>query len=154
MLQPSDPKTGIKPIVGLLDPLTQRYVSGWSPPGGAVSDRLSLQVQIPELGVLVVGSPSGRVGVFSLNQTGWDHRTLPVYFQRMDWILPFASQEERGERPEVRLVGLAVSPVQGFIGKRDGEMARPWRLLLYYIDHTVLSYQLSVDGELAAWHPE
>jgi hypothetical protein len=105
--------------------------------------RLSLQAQIPELGVLIVGSPKGRVAIFSLGQCNWYPRTVPVYFHRLDWLLPLASQEERGERPESRLAGIAVSPVQGRIGKMIGEVARKWRLLLYYVDHSVLSYELS-----------
>jgi hypothetical protein len=107
------------------------------------SHRLSLQAQIPELGVFIVGSPKGRVAVFSLGQCNWYPRTVPVYFHRLDWLLPLASQEERGERPESRLAGIAVSPVQGRIGKAIGEIARKWRLLLYYVDHSVLTYELS-----------
>jgi hypothetical protein len=110
------------------------------------SHRLSLQAQIPELGVLIVGSPKGRVAVFSLGQTDWHPRTVPVYFHRLDWLLPFASQEERGERPESRLAGIAVSPIQGRVGKMDSEVARKWRLLLYYVDHSVLSYELRKKG--------
>jgi hypothetical protein len=110
------------------------------------SQRLSLQAHIPELGVLIVGSPVGRVAVFSLGQCSWYPRTVPVYFHRLDWLLPLASQEERGERPESRLAGVAVSPVQGQLGNMNGEVARKWRLLLYYVDHSVLSYELSKKG--------
>jgi hypothetical protein len=108
--------------------------------------RLSLLAQIPELGILIVGSPKGRVAVFSLGQSDWFPRTVPVYFNRLDWLLPFGDQEERGERPESRLAGIAVSPMQGHIGKMNGDIARKWRLLLYYTDHSVLSYELSKKG--------
>jgi hypothetical protein len=112
-------------------------------------DRLSFQASIPELGVLIVGSPKGRVALLSLGQSPWEVRRVePVFFYRLDEILPLKSQEDQGERPECRLVGIAVSPMPGQLGRSiDCEIARKWRLLLYYADHSVLSYELSKSSK-------
>ena len=79
-------------------------------------------------------------------------------------ILPTLSQEQQGVRPEVPLLGMAVSPVQGQEMKayspsnsaaevdkrRKPEAQGRYRLLMMYYDHTLLSYEISsgLDGLL------
>ncbi|KAB8349587.1 hypothetical protein FH972_023611 [Carpinus fangiana] len=100
-------------------------------------DRINLSVQIPELGVVIVGSGKGRVAVCTLHQTTQNPLLLdldraaqpggrtgaadrsadgahsprqdnPIYTFRVDHILPFQWQETMGQRPETWL-GLCVA---------------------------------------------
>jgi hypothetical protein len=51
--------------------------------------------------------------------------------------------------PHARLIGVAVGPMQGTFDNTieredgDGPQCRRWRLMMYYTDHTVLSYEIS-----------
>lgn len=79
---------------------------------------------------------------------------------RVDWLLPLKSQEEKGQRPESPLLGMAVGPIQGRemspgdeeIGGGAGEKwravesSRRYRLVMVYYDHTVLSYEIWRGG--------
>ncbi|WEW61505.1 hypothetical protein PRK78_006995 [Emydomyces testavorans] len=152
-------------------------------------DRFNMVHQIPELGVVIAGSQIGRVAILSLTEVPDVGR-----FMRIDHIVPFASQEERGMRPLLPLVGVAVGPVEsnlipvedsnsdddlgGFsasnedggdgpkVGKNStnahkrphrarrqapreswhgAQYSRRYRLILMYLDHTVLRYELFYD---------
>jgi len=150
LLQPAVSGVGVAPVIALEDPLKQAFDLdhvGHRLPSfvKADGDRLSLHAVIDELGIMLVGSPSGRVAVFSLLRTDdWLKRPEGTYFVRLDWILPFANEEVKGMRPERKLVGLAAGPMQGQLGKVRLEIRRTWRLMMYYADHSVLSYELSL----------
>lgn len=120
-------------------------------------DRLNMVTQVPELGLVLVASQIGRVALLTLTRM---RATKQLSF-RLDCILPTEEQEARGERPMVPLLGMTVGPLQGRehrtgIGN-DGaspegrgkeawraiEGSRRYRFMLYYCDHTVLSYELS-----------
>lgn len=130
------------------------------PPGlGFISqtERLNMVFQVPELGMIAIGSPAGRVGLFTM--TTWQAPKQPGY--KIECILPFKSQEEKGMRPTKLLMGMAIGPIQG------QETAPPpgstqstshgatrktpctahstkrFRLFLTYYDHTILSYEIS-----------
>jgi len=140
----------ISPLIAFEEPLKQSFYLGRDPNrptfASPDSNRMSFHVVIAELGVAVVGSPSGRCGVFSLLRTDeWPDRPDGTYFMRFDWTLPFASEEEDGLRPERKLVGLTAGPVQGQLGAPRLEARRRWRLMLYYADHSILSYELGVS---------
>lgn len=64
---------------------------------------------IPELGLVVAASQKGRVAIISLC---WQEDTGFAF--RLDWIVPFSSQEWEHERPMMPLMGIAVSPMPGF----------------------------------------
>ncbi len=81
---------------------------------------------------------------------------------RVDWLLPLKSQEDKGQRPESPLLGMAVGPIQGRemtpadeeVGSGGGgagekwravESSRRYRLMMVYYDHTVLSYEIWRD---------
>ncbi|KAI4662681.1 uncharacterized protein J4E79_003990 [Alternaria viburni] len=113
-----------------------------------------LAQSIPELGIFIVGSPAGRVGVFSLYYTRDKNTGEPRYGFKLEYLLPFRSgnETEIAGGPNERLLGVAVAPVQGmFDPSEDIEVPdqegftkpRRWRLLMYYMDHTVLSFELS-----------
>lgn len=121
-------------------------------------ERLNMMHQIPQLGILLVASQIGRLGIVTTTyrlETG-------DYGFKLDKIVPFVSQEDEDLRPELPLLGFAVSPVQGHAPRghspsSDGseqrnmrpQSDRKFRLLMYYYDHTILSYEISrpVDGD-------
>lgn len=119
-------------------------------------ERLNMIVQIPDLGALIIANQAGRAMILTMTKSV--HRKDHYGF-RVDWILPFRGQEEQGLRPEVQLVGMAVSPIQGREGldsysrfdppdpyaeqlRKPVEHPRRYRLFLFYSDHTVLSYEM------------
>ena len=117
-------------------------------------ERLNMIIQIPELGIVAIGSQIGRVALLTMSRmTYTGQRGL-----RLDWILPFKSQEDANYRPLQPLLGIAASPIQGHQSAPEPEGNLPaieneshrltklttrYRLLLYYSDHTVMSYELS-----------
>ena len=78
-------------------------------------DRLCYSVQIPELGIFIVGSPQGRAGVFSLYSVVRPGQACREYGFKLEYILPFEAHNEREvvDVGQARLVGVAVAPVQG-----------------------------------------
>ncbi|MCJ1439806.1 MAG: hypothetical protein MMC23_000287 [Stictis urceolatum] len=145
-------------------------------------DRLCLTSYIPDISIFIAGTQAGRVAVFSLCELKAESRRRKAretegfkrtplmskikgwgrdqHAMRLDWVLPFKSQEARGDRPTCPLMGLSSAPVQGEEKVEDGlrigrggmasgkgkERARQWRgrwrLMLTYMDNTVLTYEL------------
>ncbi|KAI4231523.1 MAG: hypothetical protein LQ349_005561 [Xanthoria aureola] len=122
--------------------------------------RLNMVHQVPELNLVIIGDQMGRVAVLSITrrkaQTGYG--TLDDFGFRVEAFLPPKSQEDQGQRPRTDLLGVAVGPVQGHEQQREdlldaaaGEhlkrrriiRSRPYRIILYYLDHTVLSYEIT-----------
>ena len=115
----------------------------------------SLQVEsIPELGLVVVGNQAGDVALLTANYEPEDDR----YSYELDAILPTEAQRSKKQKPEIYpLMGIAVGPVQGQLGTSYSpspeaheldtsslpRSERRYRLLLTYIDLTILSYELS-----------
>lgn len=101
--------------------------------------------QIPELGIIVIASDAGYVGVFTLTRlltAGYGELVEEQVGLRLDHILPFDEQTPQGVH-ELRgtslwsgLVGLATAPM-------PGTRQRRYRLVLEYGDRTVLSYELT-----------
>ncbi|KAL8704140.1 MAG: hypothetical protein Q9201_002690 [Fulgogasparrea decipioides] len=125
--------------------------------------RLSMVLQIPELGIVVVGDQYGRVAILTMTRQRrkTDIRDDKVGF-RFERFLPLMWEEDAGHRPKTDLLGIAAGPIQGHefkradglsedanLGKRTRSESwrkygsRKYRLLMYYNDHTVLSYELS-----------
>lgn len=73
------------------------------------SDRFNMIKYIPEHGIIVAASQKGRAAVIQLTES----EETGVAF-RVDWIVPFESQEKYGDRPLIPLLGMSVSPIQGF----------------------------------------
>ena len=75
----------------------------------------------------------------------------------MEHILPYQRQErvvgELGSGSGKQLVGVAVGPVQGMLDERGGDgvegRRRRWRVMLYYGDHAVETFEVGkwVEGE-------
>lgn len=147
--------SAIRPYILLRQPLAQNI-----PPSLhslTHFSRLNMVTQVPELGLVLVASQIGRVSLLTLTHM----RSTKQLAFRLDCILPSKEQEAKGERPMLPLLGMAVGPIQGRekrAGSASGgdspegrgkeawraiEGSRRFRLMLYYCDHTVLSYELS-----------
>jgi hypothetical protein len=72
-------------------------------------DRFNMVKYLPEDGIVIAATQKGRAAIISLGRVSGGAFTL-----RIHWILPLASQERHGERPLMPLLGIAVSPIQGF----------------------------------------
>ncbi|CAI7678686.1 unnamed protein product [Penicillium manginii] len=75
----------------------------------SLCDRFNMVKYIPELGLVIAASQKGRVAIISLT---W-HEEIGSTF-RLDWIVPFSTQEAEEERPIIPLLGITVSPMPGF----------------------------------------
>jgi hypothetical protein len=124
------------------------------------TSRLSILAHIPELSVVILGSPTGRVMVATLTRlrtpepylnTGWKwDRGI-----RVECVLPRESDEALYRpRDQVRpLFGVAVGrvPQAGDGSGQDGRgsvlLPRRYRIMLHYRNHLILSYDLSRVGE-------
>lgn len=84
------------------------------------------------------------------------------YGFKLEYLLPFEAGRDTQvydvpqpyNEPPARLVGVAVGPVQGMFDEPDDQgdelwamRPRRWRLLMYYTDHTVLSFELAKDRD-------
>jgi hypothetical protein len=110
-------------------------------------DRHCFSTQIPELGIFIVASPLGRAAIFALTRA----RETDMYSFNLEYMVPFSSGTEEEVvspvDPRTRLIGIAAGPVQGMFDRCGLEGKRPrerrWRLLMYYTDHTVVSFELA-----------
>ncbi|KAK5990686.1 hypothetical protein PT974_08955 [Cladobotryum mycophilum] len=122
------------------------------------TSRLNMMVNVPELSMVVVGSPIGRVMLMTptkLRQRVGDRiKGSPNYVEhglRMEWILPFKDDEKRHRKAMRPLHGMAIGPVQyseeELGGKEANEAAVPrrYRLMLHYRDHSILTYEITRD---------
>lgn len=137
------------------------------------SRRCSMLLTIPELSLVVLGSMSGRVALLTLTRPprppDGHYQGHPRRAFRVDAVLPFQREEELKQRPYVCLLGIAVSPVpeagasglalrrarlSAYGGRRAGAQVPPvepdpperWRLLLHYMNHDILQYEISRRG--------
>jgi len=127
-------------------------------------DRMNMLIHIPELSLVIVGSQVGRVALVTLTRpsfpigkvqvvrpTNNKRETLGQDFSfRIDKVLPLRSQEALKQRPSQPLLGIAASPMRESERKMreysaGGKRPTRFRLLLYYYDHTILSYELERD---------
>jgi hypothetical protein len=92
-------------------PLLQNF-QGWDI--SRHCDRFNMVKYIPELGLVVAASQKGRVAIISLT---WQEEV--GFGFRLDWIVPFHTQEQKDERPQSPLLGIAVSPMPGFEVPQD-----------------------------------
>lgn len=115
-------------------------------------DRLNYSTQIPELGVILVGTPAGQVAVVRLVKEVLEKGSDPIYSLKIDHIL--SGRSVASNAGYVRMVGFAVGPVQGMLdlpaddsdvvsdGGQAGDRLRRWRIMLHFQDHTVVTYEL------------
>lgn len=127
--------------------LHQKIPPGLRHPG---MERLNMVLQIPELGIIAIAYQAGRVALLTMTKKIKNDQ----FGFRLEWLLPFKTQEDAGKRPDVALLGMAIGPVQG-CGKMSSSSideprdsrglvngTRRFRLILTYYDHTILSYEI------------
>jgi hypothetical protein len=106
-------------------------------------DRLNMLAVIPELSLVVAASQIGRAALITLTRLGDEFPSAgPVVMFRLDLILPLKMHEDK-HRPHVPLAGMAVAPLQASERvRKEGWVDKRWRLILHYVDQTILSYEL------------
>ncbi|KAH3955744.1 hypothetical protein HBH53_007770 [Parastagonospora nodorum] len=104
-------------------------------------DRQCFSTHVPELGIFIIGSPVGHVAIFALTKS----RESGEFGFELEYILPFNKRDENEVLtvPYRRMVGVAVGPVQGELGRDEGKRGRRWRLLMYFMDHSMMSYEVA-----------
>lgn len=121
------------------------------------SERVSMLQHVPELNLVVAGSPTGRVALLTLTKTAKRlHLTRVRHGFRIDCVLPRKAEVAQRLRPGCPLIGVAMSPVPSQPGKRlelgpergEGAAAAPavYRLMLHYKNHTILMYDVARGG--------
>ncbi|KAG5957176.1 hypothetical protein E4U58_006244 [Claviceps cyperi] len=113
--------------------------------------RLSMVSHIPELFLIVIGSPIGRVMLVTPTRLAHPIKKaggLLHYGLRLEWVLPRKSDEAVFRTWKRPLHGMAVGPVQeaGVVGRREGTPKR-YRLMLHYRNHDIFTYELSREEE-------
>ncbi|KAF4975297.1 hypothetical protein FZEAL_7895 [Fusarium zealandicum] len=118
--------------------------------------RLNMIALAPELSLMAIGSPTGRVVILTLTrkavQTEHDQGIWKHGF-RIEWILPRRSDEREHRKTLRPLHGMAMGPVQagnevgGELGGGGAELPRRYRLMLHYRNHDILSYELTRDEQ-------
>jgi hypothetical protein len=111
-------------------------------------DRLNMLAFIPELSLVIAASQIGRAALLTLTRLEDDFSNLgAVAMFRLDLILPLKEHEDF-LRPYYPLAGMAVAPLQASeTGRERWPSDRRWRLLMHYVDQTVLSYELFRNEE-------
>lgn len=121
------------------------------------SERVNMVIHVPELNLVVAGSPVGRVALIVPTKTAgrFQHMAVRRGF-RIERVLPHRSEDVL--RPACTLIGIAMSPVPNDRASRlnlhPPRGSTPpimYRLMLHYRDHTILMYDISRgldDGDL------
>ncbi|KAI0196895.1 hypothetical protein F4808DRAFT_303858 [Astrocystis sublimbata] len=115
-------------------------------PWGAITgdrSRLANLLHVPELCLVVAGSPCGRVALVTLTRPTSSSYSFKRGF-RVDAILPRTIEEDRQLRPMCPLIGVAIGPIPTAGYSRDKRLfdERRYRLMLHYMDHRILSYEV------------
>ena len=121
------------------------------------TSRLSMLAHIPELFLVILGSPTGRVILVTPTRMAkpmkmesekyqWDHG------MRIECVLPRRSDDmvHRAGTSARPLYGLAVGPMlesEKNAKKPDASRPRRYRLMLHYQNHMILTYELTRDEQ-------
>lgn len=108
-------------------------------------------LHVPELNLVVAGALHGRVALLTLTKTNKRAQGLTVRRAfRVDWVLPRREEENKRLRPLCALHGIAISPVPDAKARglnlrgRHGRLPHAYyRLILHYVDHTILMYDIT-----------
>lgn len=117
------------------------------------TSRLNMIAHVPELYIIVVGSPTGRVAIITPTKKIQPKMQSHGYWMhgfRVEWILPTKEDEEVHRRTLRPLHGMAVGPVpeSDETGKQRGaSLPRRYRLMLHYQNHDILSYELTREEQ-------
>ncbi|KAL9575023.1 hypothetical protein ACKAV7_001020 [Fusarium commune] len=120
------------------------------------TSRLNMIALAPELSLMAIGSPTGRVVLLTLTRKAvpaerddgtWEHGF------RVEWVLPTGSDEMDHRKTLRPMHGMAMGPVQvgdeigGKVGDVGPAMPRRYRLMLHYRNHDILSYELTREEQ-------
>ncbi|KAF9770611.1 hypothetical protein IL306_011824 [Fusarium sp. DS 682] len=120
------------------------------------TSRLNMIALAPELSLMAIGSPTGRVVLLTLTRKAvpaerdegtWEHGF------RVEWVLPTGSDEMEHRKTLRPMHGMAMGPVQvgdeagGRVGGVGPAMPRRYRLMLHYRNHDILSYELTREEQ-------
>ncbi|KAI5466077.1 hypothetical protein BGZ63DRAFT_347252 [Mariannaea sp. PMI_226] len=114
------------------------------------TSRLNMIAHAPELGLVAIGSATGRVLLLTLTrmrtpvdtpQGAWHHGF------RVERILPTKEDEDRHRKYLRPLHGMAMGPMQGDSGS-SAAFPRKYRLMLHYRNHDIVSYEISRDESM------
>lgn len=120
------------------------------------TSRLNMIALAPELSLMAIGSPTGRVVLITLTRKAcpakhdegtWEHGF------RVEWVLPTGSDEAEHRKTLRPMHGMALGPVQvdddigGKVGGGGPAMPRRYRLMLHYRNHDILSYELTREEQ-------
>ncbi|ENH61018.1 hypothetical protein FOC1_g10015824 [Fusarium oxysporum f. sp. cubense race 1] len=120
------------------------------------TSRLNMIALAPELSLMAIGSPTGRVVLLTLTRKAvpaerddgtWEHGF------RVEWVLPTGSDETEHRKTLRPMHGMAMGPVQvgdeigGKVGGVGPAMPRRYRLMLHYRNHDILSYELTREEQ-------
>ena len=126
--------------------------------------RINMIERVPELSLIVVGSPTGRVALITPTKyerpvatdlgPEWSHGF------RVERVLPRRADELAFRRKLRPLHGMAISPIQQEGQEEFGREAgrgeagvaanapRRYRLMLHYRNHDILTYEISRKGQM------
>lgn len=112
------------------------------------SNRLNMCVHIAPLHLIVAASQAGDAAIISLTRMESGFSGLgPVVGFRIEHLIPFIKHQVAANDRKP-LLGVAASMVFGAGGVRVGGEpgGERWRILMYYSDHMVLSYEVWRGG--------
>lgn len=119
------------------------------------TSRLSFIAHIPELSLVVVGSPIGRVLLLTPTKLRSRIEKRSGFMEhgfRVECVLPRRADEQIYRTVKRPLHGMAIGPVQdeNMMGSRTTNMAsapRRYRLMLHYRTHDILTYEITRENE-------
>ncbi len=118
------------------------------------TSRLNLVLHVPELSLVIVGSPIGRVLLLTPTRLARPQSTAAGYYWshglRVEWVLPRAADDICHGKHRRPLHGVAVGPVQdergvgGLLGaEHAAAMPRRYRLMLHYRNHDIATFEIT-----------
>jgi hypothetical protein len=120
------------------------------------TSRLNMIALAPELSLMAIGSPTGRVVIITLTRKPCPNEHHEITWEhgfRVEWVLPTGSDEAKHRKTLRPMHGMALGPVQtgddvgGKVGGGGPAMPRRYRLMLHYRNHDILSYELTREEQ-------
>ncbi|KAJ3494892.1 hypothetical protein NLG97_g3778 [Lecanicillium saksenae] len=115
------------------------------------TSRLSLVMHVPELSLVIIGSPTGRVLLLTPTRLSSPENATAGYWShglRVEWVLPRTSDDICHGQHRRPLHGVAIGPVQdergvGGQGSGHASMPRRYRLMLHYRNHDIATFEIT-----------
>ncbi|KAG8353071.1 hypothetical protein FVEN_g9029 [Fusarium venenatum] len=120
------------------------------------TSRLNMIALAPELSLMAIGSPTGRVVIITLTRKPCPNEHHEITWEhgfRVEWVLPTGSDEAKHRKTLRPMHGMALGPVQtgddvgGKVGGGGPAMPRRYRLMLHYRNHDIFSYELTREEQ-------